>query len=99
MARSTAPAAARPATATATATAEEPRPMTRAELPADVQRQLPALAMTGSVYSPQPQNRMVIVDGRLVFEGEQVAIGLVVERIQPKSVVMRFQNHRFAVPL
>lgn len=88
-----------PPAATRPATADEPRALTRAELPPDVQRQLPTLAMSGSVYSPQAQNRMVIVDGRLVFEGEQVAVGLVVERIQPKSVVMRFQNHRFIVPL
>lgn len=91
--RTPSPAVTRPAAA------DEPRAMTRAELPPDVQRQLPTLAMSGSVYSPQAQNRMVIVDGRLVFEGEQVAVGLVVERIQPKSVVMRFQNHRFTVPL
>lgn len=81
------------------AAVDEPRLPTRGELPPDIQRQLPPLTLTGSVYSPQAQNRMVIVDGRLAFEGEQVANGLVVERIQAKSVVMRFQNHRFSLPL
>jgi general secretion pathway protein B len=79
--------------------AEEPRVVARNELPPDVQRVLPPLAMSGSVYSPTARNRMVIVDGRLTMEGEQVAQGLFVERINPKSVVMRYQNHRFNVPL
>ncbi len=73
--------------------------MTRSELPPEVQRQLPTLTLSGSVYSPQASNRMVIVDGRLVLEGEQAAPNLVVERILPKSVVIRFQSYRFSVPL
>jgi general secretion pathway protein B len=88
-----------PTTVAAASNVNESRIMARSELPADVQRQLPALAMSGSVYSPQPRNRMVIVDGRLSFEGEQVAPGLVLERIEPKSVVMRYQSLRFNVPL
>jgi general secretion pathway protein B len=79
--------------------AAEPRTVARNELPPDVQRALPPLTMSGSVYSPDARNRMVIVDGRLMMEGEPVAQGLVVERINPKSVVMRYQNHRFNVPL
>ena len=71
----------------------------RTELPPDVQRQLPPLAMSGSVYSAEASKRMVIVDGRLVFEGEQGPGGVVVERIQPKAVILRFQNHRFSMPL
>ncbi len=78
---------------------DEPRTVARNELPPDVQRVLPPLAMSGSVYSPDARNRMVIIDGRLMMEGEAVAQGLVVERINPKSVVMRYQNLRFNVPL
>lgn len=93
-----APAQAMPAAAKPLPAAE-PRTMARNELPPDVQRALPPLAMSGSVYSPDARNRMVIVDGRLMMEGEAVAQSLVVERINPKSVVMRYQNHRFNVPL
>ncbi len=71
----------------------------RNQLPNEVQRQLPPLAMSGSVYSPQARNRMVIVDGRLVMEGEQATQDILVERIQPKSVILRFQGYRFSVPL
>jgi general secretion pathway protein B len=94
------PAAATPPARRAPApTAVNDRVLTRNELPADVQRALPTLAMSGSVYSPQPKNRMVIVDGRLSFEGEQVVPGLVIERIDPKAVVLRYQGLRFNVPL
>ncbi len=71
----------------------------RTELPPDVLRQLPPLTMSGSVFSPEASKRMVIVDGRLVFEGEQGPGGVVVERIQPKLVILRYQNHRFSMPL
>jgi general secretion pathway protein B len=102
-----APAAAPPAAATrpsvpppasTTARAEDRVPR-RNELPPEIDRQLPPLRMSGSVYSPEASKRMVIVDGRLMFEGEQGPAGIVVERIQPKSVVLRFQNRRFLVPL
>ncbi len=81
-----------------TARAEERVPR-RTELPPDVQRQLPPLKMSGSVFSPEASKRMVIVDGRLVFEGEEGPGGVVVERIFQKSVVLRFQNVRFSEPL
>ncbi len=42
---------------------------------------------------------MVILDGRLVLEGEQTAGNVRVERINPKSVILRFQDQRFSVPL
>lgn len=87
-----------PAQGHAPPTADERVP-TRTELPQEVQRLLPALVMSGSVHSPQARNRMVIVDGKLAFEGEELQPGLVVERIHAKSVVLRFQQHRFSVPL
>lgn len=83
----------------AEATAGDERLPNRNELPAELQRLLPALAMSGSVYSPQARGRMVIVDGKLAFEGDEVMPGIVVERILPKAVVMRVQQQRFRVPL
>jgi general secretion pathway protein B len=92
-------AAAPPSATTNPAPTGEARVPTRSELPPDLQRQLPPLVMSGSVYSADASKRMVIVDGRLVFEGEQAAGGVTVERVNPKSVVLRFQNARFSMPL
>lgn len=70
-----------------------------AEMPADQRRDWPKLVMGGSVWSESAANRFVIVNGLLLHEGEAVAPGLVVDRIGPKAVVLRWRDRRVEVPL
>jgi general secretion pathway protein B len=69
-----------------------------AELPADVQQALPKFAVSGGVYSENVAQRMLIVGGQVVNEGSEVAPGVVLEQIRPKTAVLRFRNLRYAVP-
>jgi general secretion pathway protein B len=69
------------------------------ELPEATRRELPQLVIGGSVYSAQPSQRLVILNGQVFHEGGQVGADLVVEQIRPKSVVLRFKQQRFEVPL
>jgi general secretion pathway protein B len=69
------------------------------ELPEATRRELPQLVIGGSVYSAQPSQRLVILNGQVFHEGGQVSADLVVEQIRPKSVVLRFKQQRFEVPL
>lgn len=90
---------ARKADAPAPATAEPPKPgrvLTMAELPADVQRDVPKLAISGGVYSENAAQRMLIVSGQVMAEGAELAPGLVLERIQAKSAVLKFRGYRFS---
>lgn len=68
------------------------------ELPASLRQQLPALAVSGSVYSDDAASRFIMLNGDVVKEGAQPAPGLVVERIEPKSAVLRFKGERFRLP-
>lgn len=68
------------------------------ELPADVQRELPKLPITGGVYSENAGQRMLIVSGQVANEGAEIAPGLVLEQIRAKSAVLRFRGWRYAVP-
>jgi general secretion pathway protein B len=68
------------------------------ELPADVQRELPKLPITGGVYSENAAQRMLIVSGQVANEGAEIAPGLVLEQIRAKSAVLRFRGWRYAVP-
>ncbi|MEP6791056.1 MAG: general secretion pathway protein GspB [Ramlibacter sp.] len=68
-----------------------------AELPADVQRELPKLAISGAVYSDNPAQRMLIANGQVVNEGAELAPGLVLEQIRPKSAVLKFRGLRFSL--
>ncbi|MDX9843769.1 MAG: general secretion pathway protein GspB [Aquabacterium sp.] len=68
-----------------------------AELPDDVRRSLPALTVSGAMYSDQPANRMLLINNRVFHEGDQPVAGLVLEEIRLKSAVFRFQGQRFSV--
>jgi general secretion pathway protein B len=82
----------------ATAAAAPNRVVAVSELPADVQRELPKLPITGGVYSENAAQRMLIVSGQVMNEGAELAPGLVLEQIRAKSAVMRFRGWRYAVP-
>ncbi|HVZ44342.1 MAG TPA: general secretion pathway protein GspB [Ramlibacter sp.] len=90
------PAAQEPA-AKPPAAAPSERIVTFAELPADVQQGLPKLPISGGVYSHNASQRMLLVGGQLATEGTEVAPGLVLEQIRPKSAVLRFRGWRYVV--
>ena len=69
-----------------------------AELPADVQRDLPKRAITGGVYSPTPTQRLLIVNGQVLNEGAEAAPGVLLEQIRPKTAVLSFRGYRYGVP-
>ncbi len=70
---------------------------TLAELPDEVRRNLPALSVSGAMYSDHPANRMLLVNNRVFHEGDQPAAGLVLEEIRLKSAVFRYRGTRYAV--
>lgn len=99
-------AGSRPTTATAPKDAVPAAPAPAAariptlnELPDDVRRQVPPLAIAGAVYSPQAANRMVIVNGLVAREGTPIAAGVVLEQIGPKSAVFSVRGQRFELPI
>jgi general secretion pathway protein B len=47
--------------------------------------------------SPDPAARMLIVNGRLLREGDSVASDLVLERIALRSAVLRWRGQRIEV--
>jgi general secretion pathway protein B len=74
------------------------RLLTLTELPADVQRDLPKLAISGGVYSPTPAQRLLIVNGQVLNEGAEAAPGVLLEQIRPKTAVLNFRGYRYGVP-
>lgn len=70
-----------------------------AQLPADVRQQLPALSISGAIYSDQPASRMLIVNGQLMHEGDRITPDTTLEEIRPKSVVLRHKQWRYEMPV
>ena len=84
------------ASAANTATAET-RVYTLAELPDDVQRDLPKLTISGGTYSSNPAQRLLIVNNQVFLEGSQPAPGVSVEQIRQNAAVLSFRGYRYRV--
>lgn len=91
------PASALAASSPLPATAASNRVLSVNELPADVQRELPKLAISGGVYSDNPAQRMLIVNGQVLGEGAEPAPGVLLEQIRAKTAVLKFRGYRYAV--
>jgi general secretion pathway protein B len=89
-----APAPAVPASAPAL---EESVPGMR-DLPEPIQRQIPPVAIGGYMYSKNPADRLLLIDKVLRHEGEELAPGLVLEKLQPKAAIFSFKGYRYRVP-
>jgi general secretion pathway protein B len=69
----------------------------RSELSEELRGQLPALNITGSLYSDEPNQRLLFINNQVVPQGSQVAAGVKLEEIHPHTVVFSFQDVRFRV--
>ncbi len=65
------------------------------DLPPSVREQLPVLSVSGSVYTPQAKNRVLILNGQVFHEGDEPSAGLKLQHIKLKSAVFQFQGQVF----
>jgi general secretion pathway protein B len=96
-----APAPARPAPQVAAPSARQPAPEEALpfarDLPEQVRSSLPQVVFGGYMYSPNPADRLLLIDKVLRHEGEEVAPGLTLEKLLPKAAVMNFRGTRYRV--
>jgi general secretion pathway protein B len=92
------PAATRPAPAQAAAkpAPEDSLPFLQ-QLPDAQQRDIPRVTFGGYMYSANPADRLLLVDKTLRHEGEEVAPGLVLEKLLPKAAIMNYRGLRYRV--
>ena len=81
----------------ASAAAPAEAPVTREQLPANIRAELPQFAIGGSMYSPHPGSRSLIVNGQLYRERDRLTQDLSLEEIRLKSAIFSFRGHRFEV--
>ena len=70
-----------------------------AQLGAELRRELPALVLGGAIWSDSAASRFVIVNGQVLREGDLAAPGVVLQRIGPKAVFLRWRDWRIEVPI
>lgn len=78
------------------ATSAPPAPAANAALPRPP-ASAPALAISGATYSDNPAHRLLIVNGKVVQEGQEVAPGVKLEAIGPRSAVFNQGGTRFNI--
>lgn len=69
----------------------------RDQLPPDIRAALPQFAIGGSVYSPNPTARSLIVNGQLYREKDRLTQELSLEEIKLKSAIFSMRGYRFEV--
>lgn len=94
-----APALARKAVAAAPAGSAPDAPAERIyardQLPDNVQQQLPQVTISGSMYSEEPSSRMLIINGRVLREGDRVTPDLTLQQIRLKAAVFLYKTYRY----
>ena len=65
------------------------------ELPENIRRQIPAMAINGVVYSENPSQRVLLVNQQVLTQGSQAVPDVKLEEIRPHSSVFSFQGTRF----
>lgn len=68
------------------------------ELPEPIQRSIPHVTVGGYIYSRNPADRLLLIDKVLRHEGEEVAPGLLLEKLLPREAVFSFKGYRYRVP-
>lgn len=57
----------------------------------------PKLVISGGVYSANPTQRMLIVNGQVFREGADLGAGVVLQQVRPESAVLGFRGERYNV--
>lgn len=77
------------------APAPEPAVGTLQDLPAQIQHEIPAFTVGGYIYSGSKADRSVLINGRLLHEGDEAVPGVVLEKMTPSGMVLGYKGYRF----
>ena len=76
-------------------TAQEQQAMPMAELPPQIQQELPAMAVQLHAFSNNPAERLVSINSIRLREGGSLAPGLTLEQITPDGMIFSYKGYRF----
>lgn len=84
-----------PKTAPASAAPADPPLQALRDLPEQLRRELPAFTVGGYIYSANKADRSVLIDKRLLREGNEIAPGLTLEQLTPNGMVLQYKGYRY----
>lgn len=66
------------------------------ELPFDTQQHIPVMDFSAHVYSSNPLQRSIVINGRFMEEGDRVAADVYLNEITPDGAVFEYQGQLFS---
>lgn len=75
--------------------AQEQKILPLAELPLQVQQEIPAMTIPLHAYSSKPRDRLVSINDRILREGESLTPGLRLEQITQDGLIFSYKGYRF----
>jgi general secretion pathway protein B len=66
-------------------------------LPRAIQAEVPAIVVNGYIYAKNPLDRSVLINQKLLHEGDQIAPELVLEKMLPKGAILNYKGYRYRV--
>ena len=75
--------------------AQEQKAVALEELPAQIQREIPAMTVQLHSYSGKPGERLVYINSNRLREGDPVMPGLMLEQITPDGMIFSYKGYRF----
>lgn len=91
--------AAPPPPAAGTDAAGGPDAGSLSELAPELRQELPALVMSLHSHSADPKERMVMLNGTMLHEGDQVTPGLLLQEVTPDGAILAYRGQRFLLGL
>lgn len=67
------------------------------DLPQNLQAELPAIVVNGYIYAKNPADRSVLINQKLLHEGDQIAPQFVLEKMLPKGAILSYKGYRYRV--
>jgi general secretion pathway protein B len=75
--------------------AQQQKAMRMDELPVQIQREIPAMAVQLHAYSNLPGERIVYINSTKLREGDSLVPGLMLEQITPDGMIFSYKGYRF----
>jgi general secretion pathway protein B len=67
------------------------------DLPLNIQNEIPTVTVGGYIYSANRAECQLLINKQLLHEGDQVAPGLLLERMMPHSAILNYKGNRYRI--
>ncbi len=64
----------------------------------EIRKNIPPIKLTVHIYDPEPENRMILLNGAKYSVGDVIEEVITVEDIVKEGVVLSFQDNKFLIP-